>query len=158
MRGRAGHIGFWWFALILRSTIVSGLWVDFDEANNLQSGARESWGRVGRGKLSLLLAVAAIIGGDGNCRKTAVVLFLPQSWCEVCEDATVGRVHDLMDGRWEPVVVVVLKELVRCVHTRDTCVWGTGCGWVAECLPGPVPVGVYPTRDYRQLSHHTNVE
>jgi hypothetical protein len=115
VRGRAGHIGCWWFGLRLRSTIVSGLWVDFDEVNDSQSGGRESWGRVGRGKRSLLLAVAVVIGGDGDCRKMAVVLFLPQSWC-FREDATVGRVHDLMDGRWVPVVVVVLKELVRDVY------------------------------------------
>jgi hypothetical protein len=34
-------------------------------------------------------------------------------------------------------------------NTRDTCEWGTGCGRVVECLPGPepIPVRVYPTRD-----------
>jgi hypothetical protein len=37
----------------------------------------------------------------------------------------------------------------RCsVHTRDTHEWGTGCGRVAEGLPGPIPVHTLPTTGF----------
>ena len=64
----------------------------------------------------------AVVGGDGDCRKTAVVLFLLQLWC-FCEDATVGCVHDLMDGQWVPVAVLVLKELVQDEYIPASGVW-----------------------------------
>ena len=108
----------------------------------------------------MLLAVAVVVGGDGDCRNTAVVLFLPQSW-RFCEDATVGRVHDLMDGRWVPVVVVVLEYFMRDVYIPAIPASGVQYGlWVGGRMPTRTRTRAIPncTNYLSDLSYHTNMK